>query len=400
MTPARRLFFVINQSPLDGSAHALYCLRNCWWLAQARPEVSVHLLFPGSAEWSALTRHSGLQAVANLHLVGLPAVRHARGRSGVTINLVFYLAALMFLERRLRAGDWLVSASFTKLFRFLTARRGLRRRARTVYEVHQLAVLDGGRTAGQISREFAALAEAELLIATTGPLRAAAERGLPGRATATLGLACGFHPAEQPPLRARTAGDPFTLGYIGSLYDGQGVDWLVEEWPAIAAAQPVPVTLEIVGGSAAEVERLRGLADAKQLRSVICQGAVPAAQLGPHLARLDALIIPALPVGRMPYVAITKAYDYLGLNRPVLASGLPNIKEVLRAEESFPFTAGDAPSLAAALHAALTQPAEARRRAEAAGQRAADFTWPARAEQWWRLAESIAVPGAARRVIP
>ncbi len=386
--PARRLFFVINQSPLDGSAHALYCLRNCWWLAQTRPEVAVHLVFPGPADWPALTKQSGLSPLANLHLVGQPAIRRARGGSGLTINLVFYLAVTAFLTRRLRAGDWLVSASFSKLFRFLLARRWLRQRCRAVYEVHQLTVLDDGRLSRRAQREFAALASADLLLATTGSLRRELETHLPGKRVATLGLACGFVPDEQPPLRARRAGEPFVLGYIGSLYAGQGVDWLVEHWPQIAGAQPEPVALEIIGGSAVEVEKLRALAARRGVRGVTFHGAVPAAQLGPHLAGMDALVIPSLPVGRMPYVAITKAYDYPGMNRPVLASDLPSITEVLRPGESFSFRAGEAASLAAVLRALLTHPIEAGQRARAATARTVDFSWAARAGRWWQFAEA------------
>lgn len=393
--PGRRLFFVINQSPLDGSAHALYCLRNCWWLAQTRPEIAVHLLFPGSADWPALTQHSGLSPLANLHLVGLPALRRARGGSGLTINLVFYLAATAYLSRWLRAGDWLVSASFAKLFHFLLARRWLRRRCRAVYEVHQLTVLDDGHLSRRARREFAALAHADLLLATTGPLRRELETHLPDQPVATLGLACGFVPEEQPPLRVRRAGEAFVLGYIGSLYAGQGVDWLVEHWPQIAAAQPEPVTLEIIGGSAVEVEKMRASVTLRQILGVTFHGAVPAAQLRPFLATLDALVIPSLPVGRMPCVAITKAYDYPGLNRPVLASDLPSITEVLRPAESFSFRAGEAASLAAALRELLAHPAEAGRRARAATARTVEFSWAARAGRWWQFAEAAWPPRPA-----
>ena len=386
--PGRRLFFVINQHPLDGSAHALYCLRNCWWLAQTRPEVEVQLVFPGAADPGAVLRGCGLSALPNFSLTGLPAIRRARGGSGLTINLVFYLAVTAFLTRRLQAGDWLVSASFSKLFQFLLGRRWLRKRCRTVYEVHQLTVLDDGRLSQRAQMEFAALAYADLLIATTGPLRRELETHLPGKPVRTLGLACGFVPEEQPPLRARRAGEPFVLGYIGSLYAGQGVDWLVEHWPQISAAQREPVALEIIGGSAAEVEKLHALTARRGARRVTFHGAVPAAQLGPHLAGMDALVIPSLPVGRMPYVAITKAHDYPGLNRPVLASSLPPIIETLRPSESYSYKAGDPVALATALRELIANPEEAARRARAAAARTAESTWQARAKTHWQLLDS------------
>jgi glycosyltransferase involved in cell wall biosynthesis len=88
-------------------------------------------------------------------------------------------------------------------------------------------------------------------------------------------------------------------------------------------------------------------------------------------------------------VAITKAYDYLGMNRPVLASNLPSITEILRPSESYSFTAGDPSSFAEVLKELLRNPAEAERRALVASRSAEAFSWPYRAEQWWKEANKL-----------
>jgi glycosyltransferase involved in cell wall biosynthesis len=319
--------------------------------------------------------------------VGLPAWRRRAGRRGVTLNLVFYLAAAAHLHRHAQPGDWLVTASFAKLLAFLLARRAVRRRCRAIYEVHQLALLDDGGLSAAAAREIRILAQADQLITTTTPLRRALAAHLPGHALATVGLACGFNPAEQPPVRLRRTDEPFTLGYLGSLYASQGVDWLIEHWPALCGAvAPTALALEIIGGTPADHDRLRARVSALGLAHVAVHAARPAAQLREQLAPLDALIIPALPVGRMPHVAITKAYDYLGLNRPVLAADLPSITEVIPETAGYFFRAGDAASLAAALRRLVCDPIEASHRAAAAAERAARLTWSARAAEWWHVA--------------
>ena len=384
-----KLFFAINQNILDGSAHALYCYRSCWWLAKTRPSTEVLLLFPGQSAPSSVETAYGLPKLDNLILVGLPAIRKPRGGSGLTINLVFYIAALAYLSAKLSAGDVLASASFSKFFQFLLAFRWIKQRCKAIYEVHQLAILDDGKLSLRAKKEFRALEKADLLVTTTGPLRRELEANIAGKPIAMLGLACGFNPANQPPLRIRPEGSPFVLGYIGSIYSGQGVDWLIKNWKQICASQNQKIALEIVGGSNAEVEKFKQLASSLDLENVLFHGAVPSAQLSSYLMKMDALVIPALHEGRMPFVAITKAYDYLGMHRPVLASNLPSISEILRHSESYSFTAGDPASFAEALKELLGNPAEAERKAHFASQTATEFSWSARAERWWKEADTL-----------
>jgi hypothetical protein len=128
-----RLFFIVNQDLLDGSAHALYCFRHCWWLAKADSTQAVELIYPGSRSAGEILAHFGFEALPNFALRPLPAVRKAKGKRGATINLIYYWALYAYLQQRVQEGDWLISASFAKLFRFLLNRSGVRGRARLIY---------------------------------------------------------------------------------------------------------------------------------------------------------------------------------------------------------------------------------------------------------------------------
>lgn len=383
----RRLFFVINQDPMDGSAHAIYCFRHAWWLAKTAPDCEIDLVVPGKADAAVALRHFDLEALPNFRIVALPAVRKPRHGRGLTINLVFHLAVASYLRRHAADGDFLLSGSFTKLFAFLQRRTELRKRLRFIYEVHQLAVVDDARSSKKAEAEFTMLKGNDALITSSAALDRILRRHGVKAAIHDGGLACGFDPADFP---ARPAAKPFVLGYIGSVYREQGIEWLIRHWTDIAATQREPVTLNIAGGSQAEVRRLREIAGrASTAEGLSLSGFVPPSQLGSWIQNVDALVIPSLPEGRMPFVAITKAYDYLGLNRPVLAANLPTICEVMRTGvDAVLFHAGEWRSMADKLGRLVSDSALRHRLTRNAASRAKEFSWGERNGRIWRFLNS------------
>jgi glycosyltransferase involved in cell wall biosynthesis len=394
-----QLFFIINQDPADGSAHALYCRRLVGWLARTRPDCQVTLVHPEPGR-KLLRRHSPASAMpSNLRWTALPAVRRARGRSGITVDLVYHWMAFLYLFRQSRSGDWLVSGSFPRLFHFLLQRPVLRQRLKCLYEVHDLAWLNDGGLTRRAERELIMLARAHGLLTTTQALADVLARLLPERPVQVLPLGCGFEPDAFPTARSppHPPAESYVLGYVGSLYREQGVQWLVRAWPNVNHRQPLPLRLEVAGGTPREVRQLQSMAEAAGVaEDVAVRGALDPGRLVPWLHGVDALIIPALPEGRMPYVAITKAYDYLGLRRPILASDLPTIREVIRPDrEGLLFRAGDAAILACVVRQLALEPARGAALAEAAAKRSRDFSWEDRARHYWRwLDEQRTAPPA------
>ncbi|HDQ41893.1 MAG TPA: glycosyltransferase [Desulfonatronum sp.] len=377
------LFFIVNQDVGDGSAHALYCLRHCWWLARTNSHIMVHLVHSGRLSKVDPLAAAGLDPVPNLRVRALPSIRKPRGGRGVTINAVYFWSVVFFLRKQRRFGDILACASFLKLFRFLCRRHNLLPGVRTVYEVHQLAFLEYGAAARQTAEESEALACADVVVTTTSALRDQVCALHPDKPTAALGLACGFDPAAATERR-EASGEPFTLAYVGSLYEEQGVRWLLASWPQIVAAVDHPLKLVVMGGPASVSARLR--AEFGTFAAVELHGPVPPGQLPEALRSVDALVIPALAKGRMPYVAITKAYDYLGLNRPILAADLPSIRDVLRpGQEALLFAPGDHRDLAACIQTLADDIDLASTLTSQARRRCADFSWAERAKRWWEV---------------
>ncbi len=377
------LFFIINQDVGDGSAHALYCLRHCWWLARTNSHAMVHLIHSGHMSTTDPLTTAGLASMPNLQVRALPSIRKPRGGRGVTINAVYFWSVVFFLRDQRRPGDILACASFLKLFRFLCRRQGLLRGMRTVYEAHQLAFLEYGAADRQTAMEREVLACADVILTTTNALRDQVHALFPDKPTAALGLACGFDP-ESVPDRQVSPGEPFTLAYVGSLYEEQGVRWLLGSWPHIVAAADRPLKLVVIGGPVSACERLRaevGMSSAVELRGPVSPGQLPEV-----LRNVDALVIPALAKGRMPYVAITKAYDYLGLNRPILAADLPSIRDVLRpGQEALLFSPGNHRDLAGCIQTLQGDACLASALTSQACRRCADFSWIERAKRWWEV---------------
>jgi glycosyltransferase involved in cell wall biosynthesis len=283
----------------------------------------------------------------------------------------------------------LISASFAKLFRFLLNRSVLRQRTRLAYEVHQLALLDRGSDSPQTKVEMDVLRQVDCLVTTTEPLRQLLSQHFPQKPIHNLRLACGFSPDDFP--RSEAGEGPsgkkeFTLAYIGSIYREQGVEWLMGQWPRIQKRLPLPARLEIAGGRPSDVEKLRHLAKSTGSGMISVHGAIPPRDLSRFLTCVDALIIPTLAEGRMPYVAITKAYDYPGLNRPIVASNLPSISSVLRHDqEALLFNPGEADACAAALASLLDRPELGSRLVNASRQLALKLSWKARAEEYLQV---------------
>ncbi|GAB6060076.1 glycosyltransferase family 4 protein [Desulfonatronum parangueonense] len=385
------VFFVINQDPGDGSAHGLYCLRHCWWLAAMEPRETVLLAYPrprsrglaAESTTETMLHRAGLAPLPNLRLHALPALRKPRGGRGITVNAVYYWSLTFFLRKWKQPRDILAGAGFPKLMRFLYRRKKATDGLRRVYEAHQLLCLERGARSADAGIERDVLAASDILVTTTSELRRQLEKTVPGRHVVNIGLACGFEPGLISE-RVLDMTRPFTLGYIGSLYPEQGVQWLVLSWDEISRHVGVPLELIIAGGKPAEVEEIRLLANKRQ-GSIQVRGPVQPRDLPDMLKHVDALVIPALYRGRMPYVALTKAYDYLGLNRPILASDLPSVAEVLRPEkEALLFAPEDAAGLAATISRLVQDHSLAHTLVSNCHDRRHDFSWESRSRQWWK----------------
>jgi glycosyltransferase involved in cell wall biosynthesis len=195
--------------------------------------------------------------------------------------------------------------------------------------------------------------------------------------------------AAHAPASARRVSEP-VAGYAGHLYPWKGVDVFVR---ALALAPDIRGL--IVGGHPREADRdrIESLIDTLGLRGrVDVTGLVPPGDVARHLCRATMLVLPntASAISER-YTSPLKLFEYLTLGRPIVASCLPAILEVLTADETALLVPpGDPRALAAAMSRLAADADLSARLGDAARALAPSYTWDARARRLEAALEAAA----------
>ena len=174
---------------------------------------------------------------------------------------------------------------------------------------------------------------------------------------------------------------PFTVTYAGHLYPWKGVDVLVR-----ALAELPHVQARIVGGQPGETDhvRLDGLArDQGVSDRVTFTGWLPPASVVAELARAHALVLPNTQSHMSErYTSPLKLFEYLAAGRPIVASDLTALREILRHEDNALLVEPGSPAaLAAALRRLMGDQTLATGLARRAFDDAAYYGWETRAQR-------------------
>ena len=183
--------------------------------------------------------------------------------------------------------------------------------------------------------------------------------------------------------------EPAVVGYAGHLYPWKGVDILLRALALVADVRGL-----IVGGHPGEPDlgALRSLAGELGLdRRVTFTGAVDPSRVGAALADADILVLPNTETTvSARYTSPLKLFEYLAAGRPIVASNLPALREVLTAGDTAVLVApGDPGALAAGIRRVLDDPAMGEGLARRAFELAADYSWDRRAARLERLLEEV-----------
>jgi glycosyltransferase involved in cell wall biosynthesis len=185
--------------------------------------------------------------------------------------------------------------------------------------------------------------------------------------------------------------------YAGHLYPWKGVETMLG---ALAAAPGLRG--RVIGGHPSEPDlgRLRqfaatlGLGERVEFTGMKAPGEVAAL-----LREADVLVLPNRATSvSANYTSPLKLFEYLAAGRPIVASDLPALREILRDRENAWLVPPDDPgALAAALDALARDKALAVRLAKGAFDSAGAYSWDARAE---RLEQTLARAVEARPAKP
>lgn len=181
---------------------------------------------------------------------------------------------------------------------------------------------------------------------------------------------------ERFPEQPERAEAVVTLGFVGFVRDWHGMDALIRQM----ASDPAPLRLVVVGDGPArpDLEALAaglGLADRVRFTGVVEHALVPAAVAGFDIALQPKVVAYASPL---------KIFDYMAAGRAIVAPDQPNIREILRHEETaLLFNPADPNALWQAVQRLAADPALRARlgaaaRAELVRQ---DYTWAGNARR-------------------
>lgn len=163
--------------------------------------------------------------------------------------------------------------------------------------------------------------------------------------------------------------------YTGHLYQWKGADTL-----ARAAALLPEVTVMFVGGTAGDLARFNASWAAVPNIKII--GHVPHEQIPLWQSAADVLVLPnsAKEEISIHYTSPMKLFEYMASERPIIASDLPSIKEILPESIGYYATPDDPESFAHAIKSALDDSRDLGR-ARLGRELAQQYSWQKRAER-------------------
>jgi len=182
---------------------------------------------------------------------------------------------------------------------------------------------------------------------------------------------------------------PYTIGYAGHLYPWKGVELIIEAVTALSDTRGL-----IVGGHEQEpdLERVKALAVQRDCaRRVTFTGLLPPAEVAARLRDADVLVLPnpSSAVSNV-FTSPLKLFEYMAAGRPIVASDLPSIREVLTHERNALLIApGNPQALTAAIRRLNDDRALGKRLARQALSDVAEYTWTKRAERLEALFEAL-----------
>lgn len=184
-----------------------------------------------------------------------------------------------------------------------------------------------------------------------------------------------FSPSPLPPRAGRM---PILL-YIGTLADWQGLEVVVRALPMILARHPIQLRIVGRGRSRQRKRLLRQIRKLGVEASVVIQPAVPHHEVPALIAGADLCLAPLslternITQGACPI----KILEYMAAGRPLLASNLPIVRELVReGMDALLFSPDDPEDLTRQVLALLEDFDLSKRLAASASQRAlTKFTW-------------------------
>lgn len=172
--------------------------------------------------------------------------------------------------------------------------------------------------------------------------------------------------------------DKTIVAYTGQLHDYKGIPTVIK-----LASRMKDILFLLVGGWEEDVNRVQQICNSQNLTNVLLTGYVNQSQLPEYQLASDILILPTSTKweesqGTSPL----KLFEYMASKRPIVASNLPNIREIItNGCNGLLATPDDVDSFENAIHYIVTDKSAGNLLAEKAFEDVKEFTWDGRAKR-------------------
>ncbi|OGM98226.1 MAG: hypothetical protein A2735_00560 [Candidatus Yanofskybacteria bacterium RIFCSPHIGHO2_01_FULL_41_21] len=167
--------------------------------------------------------------------------------------------------------------------------------------------------------------------------------------------------------------------YTGHLYEWKGASVLLEV--ARNFQNKEDILFVFVGGTDSDIRDFRERVKIMELNNVMIVGLVPHNEVSLYLKVADILVLPNSgkeDISRL-YTSPLKMFEYMASGKPIIASDLPSIREVLTDYSVFFSRPDDVESLITVINEVINNMPEAEKRAQRALQEVVKYSWNARA---------------------
>jgi glycosyltransferase involved in cell wall biosynthesis len=176
----------------------------------------------------------------------------------------------------------------------------------------------------------------------------------------------------------------FIASYVGHLYENRGIETIFE------CAKLLPeVFFHLVGGCEEDVKRRKEEAQSMKLDNVKMEGFVPNSKVPYYLASADVLLMPySRNCKTANWMSPLKLFEYMAAQKPIIASDLQAIRQVLNSHNAVLIEPDYANHLANAIVNLKNNPGMMEKIAFLARKDAEKFTWQNRAREILNFSQS------------
>jgi len=169
--------------------------------------------------------------------------------------------------------------------------------------------------------------------------------------------------------------DEKVICYTGHLYTWKGVYILARSAKYLKEAK-----VYFVGGTPDDIQNFRKFIRENDLSNIVIVGHVPPSNVPQYLAASDVVVLPNIQEGWSYSTSPLKLFEYMASRRPIVASDLPVIREVLNHGNAILVEPGNPEALAEGICVVLDNEELADRIVEKAYSEVYQYTWLMRAK--------------------